>query len=264
MGGETGGMSPSTRENLCKMCLLGKHHPGKGRDACTGLLKPCGKNAGRMGVLGMLMVPGCQSRGGTIPAGDVWGTPAARGAQAAGKRCSCMASLYRFAEPERGAIAGSHLCSCPQEHPQAAGVRVGPYLWCRRFQDGQKAEASGGPVAAQWELHFWWCRDPFCLLVASRGLLFEGCLGGNVGAPCVPPHPQEPPQFFTGRERAKWGEPGVPLPLQAAMGVVVADAFGWKLWSSPRVRVSLVLVRLGGKSYMTGVLGWGTTGCSGE
>lgn len=110
IGGETGGMSPSIREIPCKMCSLGKHHPGKGRNACTGLLKPCGKNAGRMGVLGMLMVP---EQRGYHACWGVWGTAAAGIAQAAGKRCSCMGSLYRFAEPEREAIAGSRLCSCP-------------------------------------------------------------------------------------------------------------------------------------------------------
>lgn len=44
---------PNICQILYKLGLLGRHHPGRGRDALTGLLNPCPKNAKGQECLGI-------------------------------------------------------------------------------------------------------------------------------------------------------------------------------------------------------------------
>lgn len=120
-------------------CIYWACITGKGRDAHTAFLNPCAKNAAGIGVL-----TGVRDADGTRVPGQM-GMPYLLGVPRLWGGAAPAWPLGTGSEPERerGAIASSHLCSCPQEHPQAAGVRVGPYLEGRRFRDGQEAEASG-------------------------------------------------------------------------------------------------------------------------
>ena len=52
-------MAPSILEILWKLDLLGPRHPGEGRDAHVGLLKPCVKIARGMGGMGVPGDRGC-------------------------------------------------------------------------------------------------------------------------------------------------------------------------------------------------------------
>jgi len=132
LGGEPAEMARRMWAVPWQLAFLGAHQAGEGRAAGPGLLQPRAKSAGGPGVvgvrrgLGMLKVPGdrgcwecrrCRGAGAEragVAGGGAWGAggaPRARGAQAAGKGCSCPGSGHRLAEAARemGAMAGGPL-----------------------------------------------------------------------------------------------------------------------------------------------------------
>ena len=186
--------------------LSGHASPRRGQGCSLGLAeRPCENCRG----------DGCDrdARGartdwGAIPAGGAWGAwsgPHGRGAQAAGKGCSCPGRWYRLAGPKREREEPWPAVSSALAPTSVPGLRgLGPVPTSRVEGFGEHKSLKTLGRRGGWELPWWPRHGPFWLLAAKDSLASprKECGGSLCSAPAPPPPPKSLPS-------SSWGGKGL-------------------------------------------------------